>query len=174
MEEAQVALDDLDPKELGGGGAAETGRHETRNEQRDRNWNDLLQELRVMQTGTQITAGFLLTLPFQERFQTLDQLGVLLYLALVVLAAAATSMMLVPVAVHRELFGLHVKDQLVAAGHRVVAIVLILLALLLTGTTALIFYVVVGSYPAAIAAATGAFLLLMALFVAPRLIRARS
>ncbi|WP_331271228.1 DUF6328 family protein [Arthrobacter sp. 35W] len=38
----------------------------------DRNWGDLLQELRVMQTGTQIIAGFLLTLPFQQRFATLD------------------------------------------------------------------------------------------------------
>ncbi|MGA7205757.1 MAG: DUF6328 family protein, partial [Specibacter sp.] len=39
--------------------AAGSGRNETRNEQRDRHWDDLLQELRVMQTGTQIIAGFL-------------------------------------------------------------------------------------------------------------------
>ncbi len=168
-----MALDDRDPRELRGGRAAPSGRHETRNEQRDRNWNDLLQELRVMQTGTQVIAGFLLTLPFQQRFEKLDQTGVLLYLALVVLAAVATSMMLVPVAVHRELFGLHVKDHVVAAGHRVVAVVLVLMALLLTGTTALIFYVVVGGAEASIAAAAGAVLLVLALFVVPRRIRAR-
>ena len=31
----------------------------------DRNWADLLQELRVVQTGVQLLTGFLLTLPFQ-------------------------------------------------------------------------------------------------------------
>ena len=48
----------------GDGADADSGRNETRNEKQDRNWDDLLQELRVMQTGTQIIAGFLLTLPF--------------------------------------------------------------------------------------------------------------
>lgn len=159
--------------DLSGGEIAPSGRHETRNEQRDRNWNDLLQELRVMQTGTQITAGFLLTLPFQQRFEELDQRGVTLYLALVVLAAIATSMMLVPVAVHRQLFGLQVKDKLVATGHRIVALVLGLIALLLTGTTALIFYVVAGNAEAALAGGVGALLLLCVLYLAPRIIRAR-
>ena len=39
-------------------------RHETAAEKLDRNWNDLLQELRVMQTGTQIVTAFLIVLPF--------------------------------------------------------------------------------------------------------------
>ena len=43
--------------------------HETRDEQLDRNWDDLLQELRVMQTGVQLLAGFLVTLPFQTRLR---------------------------------------------------------------------------------------------------------
>ena len=33
-----------------------------------RNLNELLQELRVTQTGVQILTGFLLTLPFTDRF----------------------------------------------------------------------------------------------------------
>ncbi|MFC8302713.1 DUF6328 family protein [Specibacter sp. NPDC057265] len=164
---------EVDPHNSGGGQAARSGRNETRNEQRDRHWNELLQELRVMQTGTQITAGFLLTLPFQRRFEELDQKGVLLYLALVVVAAVATALMLMPVAVHRQLFGLQVKDKLVATGHRVVAIVLVLIALLLTGTTALIFYMVLGSVQAAVAGAVGACVFLLALYLAPRIIRAR-
>ena len=56
---------DVDPRD---------GRDETRNERMDRNWNDLLQELRVTQTGTQILSGFLLTLVFQPRFASLDPL----------------------------------------------------------------------------------------------------
>ena len=35
-------------------------------EKLDRNWGDILQELRVTQTGNQILFGFLLILPFQS------------------------------------------------------------------------------------------------------------
>ncbi|HEX3197712.1 MAG TPA: DUF6328 family protein, partial [Propionibacteriaceae bacterium] len=44
------------------------GRDESLNERMDRNWNEILQELRVTQTGTQIFTGFLLTIAFQTRF----------------------------------------------------------------------------------------------------------
>ena len=40
-------------------------RNDTETEKLDRKWGDLLQEPRVMQTGAQLTAGFLLTLPFR-------------------------------------------------------------------------------------------------------------
>jgi hypothetical protein len=40
-------------------------RRETSLQRLDRNWADLLQELRVIQTGVQLLAGFLLTQPFQ-------------------------------------------------------------------------------------------------------------
>ena len=43
-------------------------RDETESERLDRNFGDLLQELRVAQTGVQILFAFLLTLPFTERF----------------------------------------------------------------------------------------------------------
>jgi len=46
-------------------------RNETATERADRNWNELLQELRVTQTGIQILTGFLLTVPFQQRFAEL-------------------------------------------------------------------------------------------------------
>lgn len=103
--------------------AAASGRDETRNEQLDRQWIDLLQELRVMQTGTQIIAGFLLTLPFQSCFTELDQVATTLYLGNVLLAALSTCLMLVPMAMHRELFGSRVKDRLVASGHTILRIV---------------------------------------------------
>lgn len=91
--------------------ATSTGRDETPNEQQDRNWNDILQELRVMQTGVQIIAGFLLTLPFQQRFDDLKPAAVAIYLILVVLAATTTCLMLVPVALHRQMFRLQRKKQ---------------------------------------------------------------
>ena len=50
-----------------------------------------------MQTGAQLTAGFLLTLPFQEQFEDLDRFQVGLYLALVLLAALTTALVMAPV-----------------------------------------------------------------------------
>src|SRR6188472_4375105 len=77
------------------------GRDESRAERMDRNWVELLQELRVLQTGVQILAGFLLTLPFQARFETLDGYQIGLYLANVIVAALTTASILLPVSLHR-------------------------------------------------------------------------
>ncbi|WP_269997832.1 DUF6328 family protein [Arthrobacter sp. B2a2-09] len=76
-------------------GAQADTRHESEDQRMDRNWNELLQELRVLQTGAQIIGGFLLTLPFQQRFSTLTELEKWLHLVLVVLATMTTGLMLV-------------------------------------------------------------------------------
>ena len=64
------------------------GRDATQNERMDRNWIEVLQELRVLQTGTQILTGFLLALAFQPAFADLTAAQRTFYLVLVVLAAA--------------------------------------------------------------------------------------
>ena len=120
-----------------------SGRRETEEERLDRKWGDLLQELRVMQTGAQLTAGFLLTLPFQQSFQDLDRFATGLYLTLVVLAGLTTALVMTAVAVHRRLSGAHVKERVVEAGHRITFCVLGAIALLITGMTMLIFDVVI-------------------------------
>lgn len=117
-------------------------RNETEDERLDRKWNDLLQELRVMQTGAQLTAGFLLTLPFQSSFSDLDAFQTRLYLTLVLLAAATTALVMSAVAVHRRLSGEHVKERVVVAAHRITIGVLTTISLLITGMVLLIFDVV--------------------------------
>ncbi|WP_045731486.1 DUF6328 family protein [Pseudarthrobacter chlorophenolicus] len=121
-----------------------TGRNETREEQMDRNWAELLQELRVLQTGVQILAGFLLTLPFQSRFEDLDRFQVTLYLANVVVAALTTAFILLPVSVHRRLFRKRLKETLVASADSITKIALGGIALLSAGTAALVFDVTAG------------------------------
>lgn len=118
-------------------------RHETPTERLDRNWNDLLQEMRVMQTGVQLIAGFLLTLPFQQAFGDLDDLQRTLYLVLVSLASITTVLMLLPIALHRRLFGDHVKERLVQTAHRLLIGVLGAIGLLISGIVMLLFDVVV-------------------------------
>lgn len=118
------------------------GRDETTEERLDRNWDELLQELRITQTGLQLLSGFLLTLAFTQRFAELEHWQAYLYLALVVIAAVAVGLNLTPVMLHRRLFGEHVKERVVAVGHVVSQVVIALVALLVTGTAALIFAVV--------------------------------
>jgi hypothetical protein len=89
-------------------------RDETPMERADRNYNELLQELRVAQTGIQILFAFLLTIPFQQRFG--EEVGTGLrqeYLATLGVTAMATALLIAPVTMHRLLFRQGLKPQLV-------------------------------------------------------------
>lgn len=130
------------------------GRHETVDQQMDRNWMELLQELRVLQTGVQILAGFLLTLPFQARFATLDGFQTGLYLANVVLAALTTALILLPVSVHRRLFRKRLKATLVSSADTIAKLALGGVGLLSVGTSSLVFDVTAGRSAGLIAGGT--------------------
>lgn len=115
------------------------GRDETENERLDRNWGELLQELRVLETGTQILTGFLLTVAFQQRFSQLSQGQVTLYLVLVSLSAIATMLVLAPVSLHRTLFRQGKKGVLVTWTNRLLRISLGVVALTVVGVVVLLF-----------------------------------
>src|SRR5438045_490072 len=102
--------------------AGASGRDETELERLDRNWNDILQELRVVQTGVQLLTGFLLTLPFQQRFTTLSRAERGLYLAAVAVSILATGFLQAPVSVHRALFRRHRRREQVLLAHRLAII----------------------------------------------------
>src|SRR5215211_3548051 len=91
---------------------------ESERERINRNWDELLQELRVTQTGVQILTGFLLTLPFQQRFALLDQFQVAVFCVAVLLSATATALIVAPVSYHRLLFRQRRKALLVSASDR--------------------------------------------------------
>lgn len=147
------------------------GRRETHAERLDRLWSDLLQELRVMQTGAQLTAGFLLTLPFQQRFTTLDAVQRGLYLGLVVLALLTTGLIVTAVAVHQRLSGQRVKDRVVAAGRRLVSLIITTLSLLIVGIAILLFDMVVERWVAfVVGGALGALLAVLLLALPRRLL----
>lgn len=114
------------------------GRDETPNERADRNWDELMQELRVMQTGTQILTGFLLAVAFQQRFTEMDAVQFALYIVLVAMAAVATVLSLTPVGMHRALFGRRRKPELVQIAARIVTIDLVVIGALTVGVTTLI------------------------------------
>ena len=86
---------------------------ETVAERADRNVIELLNELRVVGIGIQVMFGFLLTIPFDNRFTKLDHPERAIYLSTVVLAALSTALLVAPVAYHRLLFRRHEKESLV-------------------------------------------------------------
>jgi hypothetical protein len=148
-------------------------RDESRNEKLDRNWDELLQELRITQTGLQLLSGFLLTLPFTQVFSDLDGRQKALYLSLVLIAGVAVGLNMTPVMLHRRLFGDRVKERVVAVGHVVSQVVIAAVAVLVTGTAALIFSVV-ESWTAGIIAAVVLVVILGALLgVLPRRLEPR-
>jgi hypothetical protein len=135
------------------------GRNETLDERMDRNWNEMLQELRVTQTGTQIITGFLLAIAFQNRFTELDRFQEGVYLGLVVAAVLTTALGLAPVNLHRVLFRKHAKEAVVEIAHVLLRITLVGVGIILTGTVLLIFDVVLDRTTAVIAAAVIAVVL---------------
>lgn len=128
-------------------------RHETEVERLDRNWASLLQELRVVQTGVQLLTGFLLTLPFQQRFSLLGQKMQVVYLATVCAAVLSTALLIAPVGMHRLLFRRHRLETLVRAAHRCAFAGLLLLGIAVTGMTIIIFDAVAGLTAALVAGA---------------------
>jgi hypothetical protein len=119
-------------------------RSETETQRLDRNWLSLLQELRVVQTGVQLLTGFLLTLPFQPRFDGLNTTMRAVYLATVACSVGATVLLEAPVGMHRVLFRRHRTKFLVSAANRFAYIGLLLMGLAMTGVTVIIFGAVAG------------------------------
>ena len=128
------------------------GRDESLNERMDRNWNEILQELRVTQTGTQIFTGFLLTIAFQSRFSELTTFQVRVYLILVTAAVLTTALGLAPVSLHRSMFREGAKMTIVQTAHVIMRIMLVGVAIMLIGAVLLIFDLVVDRRAALIVA----------------------
>ncbi|MEV8508006.1 DUF6328 family protein [Actinoplanes sp. NPDC051475] len=133
-------------------------KNETEKQRWDRNFADLLQELRVAQTGVQILFAFLLTLPFSNGFPKVTQFQKDTYLVALISAAFATAMIISPVAFHRALFRQGRKPELVRYAHRMatgglafmlismVSSVLLITDYLLNFWVAVILTVVTGAY----------------------------
>nr|WTB29317.1 DUF6328 family protein [Streptomyces sp. NBC_00830] len=118
-------MTDMPPQHHREGGT--TGRDESAEERADRRWADLLQELRVAQTGVQILFGFLLSVVFQPRFADLSTANRTIYVVTVLLGSATAAALIGPVSYHRLLTGRHVKPQTVVWASRLTVLGLVLL-----------------------------------------------
>ncbi|MEV0008350.1 DUF6328 family protein [Streptomyces sp. NPDC047973] len=115
-----------------------SGRNETEEERADRQWGDLLQELRVAQTGVQILFGFLLAVVFQPRFADLSMADRNIYVVTVMLGSATAAALIGPVSYHRLLTGRRMKPQTVTWASRLTKLGLGLLFCTMCSTLLLI------------------------------------
>jgi hypothetical protein len=113
-------------------------REESRAHQLDRNWAELLQELRVIGTGVQILFAFLLSIAFQARFSETTDFQRAVYLTTLLLSGLATALLISPVAIRRFTFREHAKDEVVTITNAMAIAGLAVLALAMTGAILLI------------------------------------
>ena len=148
-------------------------RDETGLERWDRNFIELLQELRVAQTGVQILFAFLLTLPFTNRFGQVSDLDKVVYVITLVAAATATALLIAPVSDHRQVFRQGRKAELVRTASTLAQAGLGALLVAIIGAMFLVLDVVAGLGWATGLAVVITLLYLVLWYVLPKLIRAR-
>jgi len=119
-------------------------RGETERQRLNRNFAELLQEVRVAETGVQILFAFLLTLPFTQRFGELPGRDVTAYAFSAVGAAVATVVLMAPVSFHRITFREGRKPELVALASVLALVGLIAFGAALVSAAFLIADVVLG------------------------------
>ena len=119
-------------------------RDETRLERWDRNFIELLQELRVAQTGVQILFAFLLTLPFTNRFEVIEDRDKVVYVITLVAAASATALLIAPASAHRQVFREGHKPSLVRWASRLAQAGLGFLLIAMMGAVFMVLDVVAG------------------------------
>lgn len=126
------------------GPTAQDARDETEAERLDRNYAELLQELRVTQTGVQILFAFLLTLAFTQRFGQITSFQRATYVVTLLFAAGAAALLIGPVPFHRLLFRRDEKRALVFAANRMALGGLCFLLVAIVGAVLLILEVTLG------------------------------
>jgi hypothetical protein len=138
------------------------GRNETHLERCDRNLVELLQEVRVVQTGVQVLFAFLLMAPLTPGFADLGGLQRVEYFITLTLAGAAAVLLIAPTAYHRVLFRLGDKDYLVTVANRLTIAGLTAVAMSMIGAFVFVTDILFGQTAALVAgAATGAALVVL-------------
>lgn len=139
----------------------------------DRNFNELLQELRVSQTGVQILFAFLLSIAFQQNFTKLSPAQRGLYVGTLISAALAAVLIIAPVAVHRLMFRQHRKDAIVDITARLAGWGLVFLGVAIVAAVFLVVSFVAGVAPAIALSAVVAVVVGSTWLASPLVIRGR-
>ena len=118
--------------------AEEPDRTEEEQEQLNRQMTELLNELRVAMPGVQVLFGFLLAVPFQQRFQDVNAFQRDVYFVTLLAAMTATAFLIAPSAYHRIAFGQHEKPNIIVVGTIQFVCGLVALAIAMNGAVLLV------------------------------------
>ncbi|MGZ8740640.1 MAG: DUF6328 family protein [Gaiellaceae bacterium] len=132
---------------------------ESKEERLDRELIELLNELRVALPGVQMLFGFLLAVPFSQRFTTITTTQRHVYYTTFLCAAFASIFFIAPTAYHRLRFRQGAKEQLVKTANILAIIGTVFLASALSGAVFLVTDLVFKSTMTAVATGTTAALL---------------
>src|SRR4051794_16610691 len=113
-------------------------RSDDEQERLNRQMMELLNELRVAMPGVQILFGFLLTVPFQQRFSQVNDFQQSVYFVTLVAAAIAAAFLIAPSAYHRVMFEQQDKPNIIHIGTGQLLVGLVALAIAMNGAVLLV------------------------------------
>jgi hypothetical protein len=140
---------------------------ETENEQLRRNFNELLQELRVAQAGVQFLFGFLLAVAFTVPYAQGTTFQHVVHLIAVIFATTAVALLSAPAAWHRLLFRQGERPMILEAANRLAITGMVCLAVAMTFTVLLLTDEVMSTVGAVIIAVLTATLFTVVWFLMP-------
>jgi VIT1/CCC1 family predicted Fe2+/Mn2+ transporter len=140
---------------------------ETEKERLDRNFQELLQGLRVALPGVQVLFAFLLILPFQQGYVKVTDFQEKVYFATLLCTTIASACLIAPPVRHRVLFRQGVKDWILFDSNKVVTVGFVFLAVAISGAVLLISDFIYDSAAAVIATSLTAIVLVWLWFASP-------
>lgn len=107
-------------------------------EELDQEWGELVEEHRLAMPGVQVLFGFLLILPFQNRFQELSTDQEYVYFSALLCAVVATVLLITPTATHRIRWRQQDKEALLVMSTRAAIVATVFIAAAMTASVYLI------------------------------------
>jgi Kef-type K+ transport system membrane component KefB len=104
----------------------------------DRELNELLQELRVVQGGILLLVGFLLVIAFSSGFERTTPFDRIVYFLTLLVTGLSALVVVAPVVHHRMAFRKHDKERVIVRGNIQILIAIFLVALSILGIAVLI------------------------------------
>lgn len=104
----------------------------------DRELNELLQELRVVQGGILLLIGFLLVIAFSTRFGLVNSFEKMTYFLTLMVTGGSALVVVAPVVHHRLAFRKHDKESVVVRGNLCVLIAVVMVAFSILGIAVLV------------------------------------
>jgi hypothetical protein len=156
---------DEEQKKSGEGEEAAKGGQE--GERGDKGFDEILQEIRILQQGAQVLTAFLTILPFNQGFERVDEAGKWVFLATFLSSLSALAFFSAPAAQHRLARPIKNREAFKGVATGMIITGLVFMALALTLSTHLVVTQVFGRTSALIAASTVTLLLAIIWFILP-------